>query len=173
MTPEELIMSRLRSAAFPIVLGATALVAVSCGSGGGEYGQSTATSASAPAGVAPTTTIGLAGSPLGSLLVDQQGRTVYLFERDASGVSTCYDACAVAWPPVLTSGAPAAAVDVSRGDLGTTVRRDGAHQVTYHGHPLYLFAGDRKPGDTAGQGLEAFGAEWYVVGADGRPIDAS
>jgi predicted lipoprotein with Yx(FWY)xxD motif len=173
MTSEEITMPRLRVAALPIVLGATALVAAACGSGGGGYGQPTATSASAPAGVAPTTTIGLAGSPLGSLLVDQQGRTVYLFERDTSGVSTCYEACAAAWPPVLTSGTPAAAVDVSRGDLGTTTRRDGARQVTYHGHPLYRFAGDRKPGDTAGQGLEAFGAEWYVVGADGRPIDAS
>jgi len=166
-------MRRLRNAALPIVLGATALVAAACSTGGGGYGQPTATSTSAPAEVAPTTTIGLAGSPLGSLLVDEQGRTVYLFQQDRSGVSTCYDACAAAWPPVLTSGTPGAAVDVSRGDLGTTVRRDGARQVTYHGHPLYRFAGDARPGDTGGQGLEAFGAEWYVVGADGRPIDAS
>ncbi len=160
--------------------GAAALVAASCssdGSGGnGPYSEPAASTtssrnAAAPAGDAPTTTIGLASSPFGSLLVDQQSRTVYLFEQDTSGISTCDGVCAAAWPPVLTSTTPAATTDVTRADLGTTTRRDGTQQVTYHGHPLYRFTDDVKPGDTTGQGLVAFGARWYVVGADGRPID--
>ena len=57
------------------------------------------------------------------------------------------------------------------GQLGTTARAgDGGTQVTYHGHPLYYYVGDSEPGDTNGQGLDQFGAKWYVVGAGGDKI---
>lgn len=169
-------MPRLHTAALLAVVAATALLAVACtgddspGADGAPAVSPPATSAAAPSG--PTaTSVALADSPLGALLVDGRGRTVYLFEQDASDASTCYDACATAWPPLLTSGVPVAGTDVRGPDLGTSTRRDGSMQVTYHGHPLYLYAGDRVPGDTSGQGLNAFGARWYVVGVDGTKIE--
>jgi predicted lipoprotein with Yx(FWY)xxD motif len=156
-------MPRLRAAALPAVAATTAVLAAACGAAGpssGAAGSPTAT----------PSTVALAGSPLGNVLVDGTGRTVYLFEQDTSTASRCYDVCAVAWPPVLTSAPPTAGAFVSGGDLGTSPRRDGTAQVTYHGHPLYRFGGDRRPGDTTGQGLDAFGGLWYVLGADGRGI---
>jgi predicted lipoprotein with Yx(FWY)xxD motif len=70
-------------------------------------------------------------------------------------------------------GSPNAGTQVSGVDLATSRRRDGAVQVTYHGHPLYTFAGDTQPGDTSGQGVLAFGARWFVVGANGAAIEHS
>ena len=54
--------------------------------------------------------------------------------------------------------------------LGTVERRDGAKQVTYNGWPLYYYARDQNPGDTNGQDVEGFGAEWYLVTPDGNPV---
>ncbi|MET9763550.1 hypothetical protein ABZ016_31665 [Streptomyces sp. NPDC006372] len=108
---------------------------------------------------------------LGTILVDGKGRTLYLFEADKSTTSTCSGACAAAWPPLLTSGAPSAGGSAQSGLLGTSKRSDGKEQVTYHGHPLYRYAGDAAPGDTNGQGLDQFGAEWYVLNAGGDKVD--
>ena len=55
--------------------------------------------------------------------------------------------------------------------LGTTHRKDGTTEVTYHGHPLYYYAGDGKPGQTTGQDLNQFGAKWYVVSRAGAKVD--
>ena len=55
--------------------------------------------------------------------------------------------------------------------LATIARAGGRRQVTYDGHPLYTYAGDTKPGATSGQGLDQFGAEWYVLNAAGVKID--
>ena len=57
--------------------------------------------------------------------------------------------------------------------LGTTKRSDGTTEVTYDGHPLYRYAGDAKPGDTAGQGSDGFGALWWVVKPDGSAIEGT
>jgi predicted lipoprotein with Yx(FWY)xxD motif len=147
------------------------LVAAACGgggngNGGGLYGAAPATTAgAAPMGAA----VDLRGSALGQTLVDGQGRTLYLFEADSAGRSSCHGACASAWPPFLSSGAPEAGTGVAAGQLGT-IPGDGGSQVTYHGHPLYYYAGDRQPGDTTGQGLDQFGAKWYVVAASGVRI---
>lgn len=109
---------------------------------------------------------------LGTILVDSRGRTIYLFERDKTKKSTCSGACATNWPPVTTSGAPKAAGGVAARKLGTTKRSDGTTQVTYNGHPLYLFVADQnKPGSTKGEGIRAFGAEWYVMGTNGKKIE--
>jgi predicted lipoprotein with Yx(FWY)xxD motif len=110
---------------------------------------------------------------LGTILVDAKGHSLYLFEADTSTTSTCKGACATAWPPLLTAGAPTAGGSAKSKLLGTSKRSDGAMQVTYHGHPLYRYAGDSKPGDTNGQALNQFGAEWYVVDADGNKVDKS
>ncbi|WP_405626498.1 hypothetical protein [Streptomyces sp. NBC_01396] len=108
---------------------------------------------------------------LGTILVDAKGRTLYLFEADKSTQSTCNGSCAAAWPPLLTSGSPTAGGSAKSGLLGTTKRSDGKTQVTYHGHPLYGYAGDSKPGDTNGQDLNQFGAAWYVLDVSGQKVD--
>ena len=118
----------------------------------------------APAGPA---TIDLATTPLGQVLTDGAGRTVYMFVPDTAGTSTCYDQCATAWPPVLTTGAPTAGTGVTASLLGTTERTDGTVQVTYDKRPLYLFAKDSAAGDVNGQGVKQI---WYVVGAAGDLI---
>ena len=108
---------------------------------------------------------------LGTYLVDAKGKSLYLFEKDKTKKSTCSGECAVAWPPLLTSGKPKAAGSAKASLLGTTKRSDGKTQVTYKGHPLYYFVNDKKAGDTKGQGIDGFGAEWYVLGASGKKID--
>jgi predicted lipoprotein with Yx(FWY)xxD motif len=107
----------------------------------------------------------------GKFLVDAQGRTMYLFEADKSGTSTCSGACAAAWPPVTVSGSPQAGSGVDQALLGTVKRDDGTMQLTYNKHPLYYFAADTSAGQDHGQGSKEFGAGWYVVNAKGSKID--
>jgi predicted lipoprotein with Yx(FWY)xxD motif len=138
--------------------------------GGGSGGGYGAAAGSGPArGTAAT--VGTARTKLGAVLVDGRGRTLYLFESDRPDRSTCANACASVWPPLTTTGAPRAGSGARAGDLGTLHRGDGSTQVTYHGHPLYLYAGDRTAGATNGQGLDQFGAEWYVLSPAGAGID--
>ena len=108
---------------------------------------------------------------LGTYLADADGRTLYLFEKDTGTTSTCSGACASAWPPLLTTGAPSVAGAAKADLIGTTMRDDGTVQVIYAGHPLYYYAGDGAPGDTEGQDVEAFGAEWYALGPSGQAIE--
>jgi predicted lipoprotein with Yx(FWY)xxD motif len=98
---------------------------------------------------------------LGEFLVDANGMTLYLFTVDEPGVSNCYDACAVAWPPLLVEeGITPAAMDGIGGEVGLTERTDGTMQVTYNDRPLYFWISDQQPGDTFGQGVEDV---WFVV----------
>jgi predicted lipoprotein with Yx(FWY)xxD motif len=158
-------------------LAALALVAAACSSsggassgGGGLYGGGPTTTSGPKAAAA---TVDLRGSKLGKILVDAQGRTLYLFEADKGGRSACDGACASAWPPYLSSGAPQAGSGVTGSLLGSSQRGDGGGtQVTYHGHPLYYYAGDSQPGDTTGQGLNQFGAKWYVLASSGDKLDS-
>jgi predicted lipoprotein with Yx(FWY)xxD motif len=107
----------------------------------------------------------LASTDLGDILTDSEGRTLYLFNPDAQGDSTCYDDCADAWPAFVEEGSAGEGVDASL--LGTTTRTDGAVQVTYNGWPLYYFSGDVAPGDTNGQALNDV---WWVVDATGNAV---
>jgi predicted lipoprotein with Yx(FWY)xxD motif len=115
-------------------------------------------------------TIGVASTGLGDVLVDRQGRTLYLFERDAGTTSACAGACAVNWPPLHVRGAPLAGSGAKASDLGTTGRPDGTSQLTYGGHPLYTFVNDKKPGDTNGEGINAFGGSWFAVSRAGTKV---
>jgi predicted lipoprotein with Yx(FWY)xxD motif len=108
-----------------------------------------------------------------SALVGSQGRTLYLFEADRNGSSACSGACASAWPPDIVTGTPRAGSGVQQALLGTFKRSDGAMQLTYNGHPLYYFTGDSGAGTGKGQGVKAFGADWYVVSGAGSKIDTS
>ena len=143
---------------------AISLVVAACG------GASPSTGSASPA--APSmTTISVADNPkLGKILVDGSGKTLYLFEADKSTASTCYGDCASYWPPVLTAGAPDAGTGVTASLLGTTQRRDGTKQVTYSGHPLYYVVTDHNAGDTTGQGVNNYGALWWVLSPLGAAI---
>jgi predicted lipoprotein with Yx(FWY)xxD motif len=116
------------------------------------------------------TTVRIASSPLGRILVDSKGRTLYDFAPDARGRSTCYGACAALWPPLTTIGKPRAGSGVAASLLGTTKRTDGKVEVTYGGHPLYYYVADSKRGETTGQGLNQFGAPWWVISPAGTEI---
>jgi len=116
-------------------------------------------------------TVAIKSSGLGRILVDAKGRTLYLFEKDKGTTSSCYGACASGWPPYTTTGAPQAGSGAAASLLGTTTRTDGTTQVTYKGHPLYYFVGDTKPGEVTGEGVNAFGAKWYVLAPSGNKID--
>jgi predicted lipoprotein with Yx(FWY)xxD motif len=115
--------------------------------------------------------VSTASTKLGRILVDTRGRTLYLFEKDKHGKSTCTGQCATFWPPLITAAKPSAAAGVRASLLGTTKRADGRLQVTYNHHPLYRFAKDTKKGQTQGEGLSAFGAEWYAVSRAGTTVE--
>ena len=126
----------------------------------------------AAAATQSSTTVSSATSKLGRILADSRGRTLYLFENDTRGHSSCAGACATYWPPLLTRGKPTAARAAKQALLGTTRRADGTTQVTYAGHPLYRFVQDTKPGQTTGQDLHDFGAGWYVLAPAGTKIES-
>jgi predicted lipoprotein with Yx(FWY)xxD motif len=103
-------------------------------------------------------------------LADQTGRSLYLFVADTSSTSTCNDACAAQWPPLTTQGAVTAGSGVDAAKLKTSDRTDGSKQATYANHPLYFFSGDTGPIQTNGQGVNAFGALWWLVNPNGDAI---
>jgi len=171
-----------------LVLTAVAVVAAGCGSGSSNAsaaGGSTTSSAGgygSPAGGSGTSayggstgssgamseTVAAHGSSLGTILVDGQGKTLYLFESDTPSSSSCDSGCTVVWPPVL--GTPKAGSGIAAAKLGTIRRSDGSMQATYAGHPLYWYEGDTAAGDTNGQGLDDFGAEWYAIAPSGAAV---
>ena len=139
-----------------------------CGTAATNYGGG-----SAPSSPSGSATVSVADSSLGQILVDGNGKTLYLFEADTSTQSTCSGGCAQAWPPLTTNGTANAAGGASASLLGTTARTDGTTQVTFGGHPLYSFSGDTKPGDTNGEGSTAFGAGWDMLTPTGEKIEKS
>lgn len=141
------------------------LIAAACGyggGGGGGYGGG-GTAQAAPA----TSSVAITTSGLGKILSDAQGRTLYLFTKDATGSTSCAGTCASVWPPVDANGGVQAGSGVSASLLGTIA---GGTQITYNGHPLYRYVGDGKPGDTNGQDLNQFGGSWYVVSPAGAQV---
>jgi predicted lipoprotein with Yx(FWY)xxD motif len=116
-------------------------------------------------------TVAVSGSDLGRVLVDGRGRTLYLFERDKHSKSACSGPCATAWPPLIAFGKPHASAGARALLLGTTKRADGRLQGTYNHHPLYTFIKDTRKGQTNGENLNAFGAEWYAVSPAGAKVE--
>jgi predicted lipoprotein with Yx(FWY)xxD motif len=159
----------------PGALGALSACGASPSINAHAVSTATATPTKAPTATATAAapTIGVRTTSLGQILVDGCGRALYLFVADTSRASMCYGACAHAWPPDVTAAGAVPGPGVSQPLLGTTSRTDGTKQVTYNGHPLYYFAGDTQSGDTKGQSLPAFGADWYVVSPAGSKIDQS
>ena len=163
-------MTRKRWIAGIAAIAALALTAAACG-GSGNTSSPTSGAAGGGTTVATSGTVALAKTGLGDVLVDGKGLTVYLFEKDSNGKSACSGACAELWPPLTVTGSPSAGSGIDGGKLGTTTRSDGTTQVTYNGHPLYRFSADKSPGDTNGEGLDDFGAEWYAVSAKGSTVE--
>jgi predicted lipoprotein with Yx(FWY)xxD motif len=160
-----------RSTAFTFLAPAVAipLAALAVAGCGGDSGaQSPPPSPKTTSG--QPATVGAANTGLGQILVDSNGRTVYLFKKDNGTKSACSGACADAWPPVRADGKPTVGAGANAWQVGTTTRSDGKPQVTYSGHPLYLYQGDQKPGDTTGQGSTGFGAPWYALSPAGTEI---
>jgi predicted lipoprotein with Yx(FWY)xxD motif len=112
----------------------------------------------------------LGQTSLGRVLVDAHGKTLYLWAHDRGSKSTCYGDCAAYWPPLVTAGKPRAMSGVRSALLGTTRRSDGRMQVTYNGHPLYGFVGDKMAGQIKGEGLTGFGGRWDPVSAAGTAV---
>jgi predicted lipoprotein with Yx(FWY)xxD motif len=112
-------------------------------------------------------TVMVATSDLGQILVDGEGRTLYLFTPDEAGTPTCYDACVQTWPPLLASGDITVGEGLDDSDFSTATRTDGGDQVKIGNWPLYYFAGDAAPGETKGQGMQGI---WFVVSPSGEAI---
>ncbi len=170
------------------VAAATAILLAGCGSsksksgsgGSSENGYSTSTSTTSAAaggtGAASQAVIATKSNPVLETTILAAGPkklTVYMFAADHGGTSACYAACAAAWPPVLTSGSPKAEGGASASKLGTITRSEGAKQVTYAGHPLYYYTPDSTESDITGQGINSFGALWYVLSPGGQVIKKS
>jgi predicted lipoprotein with Yx(FWY)xxD motif len=109
-----------------------------------------------------------ADSRFGTMLFDASGQAIYLFDKEKTAESQCYDACAEAWPPVLTEGPPQATGGARADKLGTTKRTDGTTQVTYAGHPLYFYAHEGK-NQVLCHNVRGFGGLWLVVTPAGDP----
>ena len=182
---------KTRTTGLIAVLGITALIVAGCGSSksssstsaASAYPSETEKTASTAATTTPATTPATGtgvtvavkhASKLGTILaVGGKKMTVYMFEGDKGSTSSCTGACASVWPPVTTSGGPTVSGAANSSDLGTTTRSDGTTQVTYKGHPLYFFAKDKDAGDSYGQGVHGFGADWYVIAPNGSKVDQS
>jgi len=159
----------------------SAVMIVGCGGGGGGSTSTVAdesiSGAVGPAGTAVVKVASWRGRP-GGLVVDADGMTVYEFRRDnpmlyqfnRNPIPTCYGPCAVMWLPLLTDQPPRAADGAEASKLGTIRRKDGGTQVTYDDHPLYVFTGDKRPGEMNGQDVHSFGARWYAVQSDGSEL---
>src|SRR3954471_20241734 len=166
---------RLAPLAAATALALSAIAVAACGSGSSSR-QTTTGASGPPASSAPSSTsassgtVDLAKGSLGPILIDSQGRTLYLWQADTGAKSTCNGACASAWPPLVTTGKPTAGSGVRASLLATSKRANGAEQVTYNGHPLYRYAGDTAAHQTNGQGSAGFGALWYVLSPAGKQL---
>jgi predicted lipoprotein with Yx(FWY)xxD motif len=160
-------MSPSRIAAVLMSLFAVVLIASGCGGGSSSNSTSNASASAANGG---DTVSGSEVSGLGTVLVDSEGLTVYMFAKDEGTTSSCYGACAEGWPPVIATGKSNAGEGAISSQLGTTKRKDGSMQVTYAGHPLYTFAGDTAPGEANGNESTAFGGKWSAMDEAGEAV---
>jgi predicted lipoprotein with Yx(FWY)xxD motif len=157
-------MSRTR---FPLLAAVAFVVAAAIAVLVATSGASTTKSQQS---VAAASAISVKQTSLGPTLVDANGRTLYLFEADKPDISTLSAAGQAIWPPFTATTKPRALSGAEAGRIGTVTQPRGGSQVTYNGHPLYYYVGDHSPGQTTGQGLNQFGALWYVLGTGGNAV---
>lgn len=173
-------IARLSANALAVAVVAAGFLA-GCGGGGSSTDSSTTakttTSSSLPAPKPPpnaeegTVFVSLGSAAgLGLVLADSEGHVLYAFSKDTPEASTCEGACAKAWPPLLVEeGEPEPSNGADAARLGTITRGDGTRQVTYAGHPLYTYTGDKQPGQAKGNGVSAFGGTWTALKGSGTP----
>jgi predicted lipoprotein with Yx(FWY)xxD motif len=161
------------------MLAALALGAAACGSSSNTSTDTQTTASAAGQASGSTTTAGgsetpakgvalaTADSSFGKIVVDGEGRTLYLFLADNGTTTACTGGCTSLWPALV---APATAGTGVTGTVGDATQADGTKQVTLNGHLLYYYGGDTNPGDTMGQGI---GGKWYVVNGAGEPVKAA
>jgi predicted lipoprotein with Yx(FWY)xxD motif len=150
------------------------VVVAGCSSGSGSAYSAASGDSAVRASAATSATaakVGVANSPLGRIVVDGNGRTLYLYEKDKNRRSSCSGQCATYWPPLLSQGKPLARPGIKQSLLGTTRRANGREQATYAGHPLYRFLGDKRPGQTTGEGSHTFGGGWDALSPAGNKIE--
>ena len=150
-----------------------AIVIAGCGGGSSSSSSSeassseTASATTGSEGGGSGTISGGEVAGLGTVLVDAEGMTVYMYTPDEGTTSTCYGGCEAAWPPLVAEGKPTAGEGAMSSALGTTKRKDGTLQVTYAGHPLYTYADDKSPGEANGQ---ESGGTWFVLDEAGEAV---
>ena len=168
-------MFRMRTiltiAALALGLAACANNSSSSAAGGGLYGGGGTASSPAATGAAAVQTAKVPG--VGTVLVNSDGKVLYLFEADTGTTSTCTGQCAAVWPALTTSGNATGTMGATSSMLGTTTRDDGSTQVTYNGHPLYFYSGDTTSGQANGEGLNTYGGLWYAVTTAGTAAKGS
>ena len=139
----------------------------------GGTGSSTPTaggSASPAAASTSASALAVAHTSLGSVLVDSQGRTVYMLTADSANHSTCSASCLAYWPSVAVPGRLPQHVPGVTATVGSTALPSGGRTLTAGGWPLYTFVKDTKPGDVSGEGVVSFGGTWYAVSPSGQPV---
>jgi predicted lipoprotein with Yx(FWY)xxD motif len=148
-------------------IGVAALIAIAgCGGSSTQTTSQPATQTGSQVSSSVPAELTVQSSHYGPTIFDSHHRVLYQFAADHTSKSTCYGACAKAWPPMLTDGQPKAISGLDSSLLGTTTRKDGSQQVTYAGHPLYYFSED-KPGKIMCQHVKLHGGFWYVVKPNG------
>ncbi len=162
---------RVARAAVPVAI--VALAVAACGSSSGAKTTPAAAADPGSGAAGPGVTLTTKTGPLGTYLTDGSGKSLYEFNSDSATKSTCSGTCLTYWPALTSSSPAAAGSGVTAADIGSLTRSDGSTQVTYKGHPLYYFALDKAAGDTKGQGLDDFGAKWWLLNPAGSIITAS
>lgn len=171
--------SRPASLATAAIACAVMLTAAACGSAAPQPGSSPAAPAAgtaaastpAPSSNHEVSTLRTASTPLGDVVTDGNGMTLYMFTKDTKGTtkSACSGQCLTAWPAALM-GSSAPKTSGITGAVGSIAAPGGGKQVTLNGWPLYYFAQDKAAGDVLGQGV---GNLWWVLGTNGNPITGS
>jgi predicted lipoprotein with Yx(FWY)xxD motif len=152
-----------------ILICATALTLVFAACGKDDKTDAASSKTTRPAVAAKLAVDSRTVDAFGKVLTDADGRTLYVFDKDAptKPKSACTGPCATNWPPLLTTDGAGVGEGLDAGMLGQSARDDGTTQFTYNGWPLYRFSGDTAAGDTHGQGV---GGVWHIAGADGNPV---
>jgi predicted lipoprotein with Yx(FWY)xxD motif len=139
------------------------LALAACGDDSSTATSDTSASGATSTSAAAAATVRVESGALGDHLVDAEGFTLYLFEKDQGTTTACTAACSTNWPAATASGTPTAGAGVDQSKLATA----STGQLTYNGHLLYRFAGDTAAGDTNGTKVPS----WYAVGPDGKGIE--
>jgi predicted lipoprotein with Yx(FWY)xxD motif len=157
---------RLTASVLAVVAAGVAVLAIAVSGGSASKTKGTLK----PTALSGAGTLTVKRTALGSILVDGKGRTLYLFEADKPNRSTLSRAGLEVWPAFTSVTRPRVGSGVSAAHVASVKQADGLRQVTYYGHPLYYFVGDKGAGETNGQGLKEFGALWYVLSSQGVAI---